>query len=104
MKSRIYHRGHREDSGTAERFSLRLCVLRVNALFVVALLTSIVIAQTQTTRHQETRNRYQIRLALDYENRTYTGVERVRWVNRGDRATSTVFFHLYPNVRMSGNL
>jgi hypothetical protein len=107
MKSRIYHRGHREDSGPAERFSLcplRLCVLWVNALLVVALLTSIVVAQTQKPRHQETRNRYQIRLALDYENRTYTGVERVRWVNRGDRATSTVFFHLYPNVRMSGNL
>jgi hypothetical protein len=66
------------------------------------LLTSIVVAQTQTTRHQETRNRYQIHLAIDYENRTYTGVERVRWINRRDRATSTVFFHLYPNVRISG--
>jgi hypothetical protein len=39
---------------------------------------------------------------LDYENRSYTGTERVRWVNRGDHSTSTLFFHLYPNVRMSG--
>jgi hypothetical protein len=39
---------------------------------------------------------------LDYENRSYTGTERVRWINLGDHSTSTLFFHLYPNVRMSG--
>ncbi|MDX6574553.1 MAG: hypothetical protein QOE96_506, partial [Blastocatellia bacterium] len=73
-------------------------------LILAALLTSTISAQNQT--HQppppEKRIRYQIHLALDYENRTYTGTERVRWINRGDHPTSTLFFHLYPNVRMPG--
>jgi hypothetical protein len=73
-------------------------------LILAALLTSTTSAQNQT--HQppppEKRIRYQIHLALDYENRTYTGAERVRWINRGDHPTSTLFFHLYPNVRMPG--
>src|SRR5262249_23179209 len=29
----------------------------------------------------------------------YTGVERVRWVNRGEKPSSIVYFHLYPNLR-----
>jgi len=45
------------------------------------------------------RPKYQINLALDFDRGTYTGSERVRWINRGDRATSAVFFHLYSNVR-----
>lgn len=45
------------------------------------------------------RPRYQITLALDVDHGTYTGSERVRWLNRGDRGTSVVFFHLYSNVR-----
>lgn len=106
MRDRIYHRGRREDSATAERFAL--CSLRLcgNALFVIALLASIVAAQTQTSKAppRETRNHYQIHLVLDYENRSYTGIERVRWVNLGDHSTSTLYFHLYPNVRMSGSV
>src|SRR5713226_5975001 len=34
--------------------------------------------------------------------RTYTGTERVRFVNRGEHPTSTLYFHLYPNVRVPG--
>ena len=45
------------------------------------------------------RPRYQINLTLDVERGSYTGGERVRWTNRGDRGTSVVFFHLYSNVR-----
>ena len=48
------------------------------------------------------RAHYQIRLALDFEHRTYTGSEVVRFVNRGDRPAATLFFHLYPNIRLSG--
>jgi len=39
---------------------------------------------------------------LDFENRSYTGTERVRWFNRSDHPTSTLYFHLYPNVRVPG--
>ncbi len=59
-------------------------------------------AQTRQSQSQEPRTRYQIYLSLDFENRTYTGTERVRWINRGDRPTSALFFHLYPNVRIPG--
>src|SRR5437588_5009843 len=44
--------------------------------------------------------RYQINLSIDFEKRTYAGVERVRWLNHGDHTTSTIFFHLYPNMRV----
>src|SRR6267378_7413888 len=50
----------------------------------------------------EKRLRYQIHLTLDFESRTYNGTERVRWINRGDHPTATLFFHLYPNIRFSG--
>jgi hypothetical protein len=43
--------------------------------------------------------RYDIKLAINFDERTYTGSEQVHWVNRGDHATSTIFLHLYPNMR-----
>lgn len=75
-------------------------------VFLAVLLPSTIAAQTQTRQPlpPEKRNRYQISLALDYENRTYVGTERVRWINRGERPTSTLYFHLYPNVRVPGSL
>ncbi|HSQ25104.1 MAG TPA: M1 family aminopeptidase [Pyrinomonadaceae bacterium] len=55
--------------------------------------------QTRQPTPPEKRIRYQISLALDFDNRTYVGTERVHWVNRGDHPTTTLFFHLYPNMR-----
>ncbi len=49
------------------------------------------------------RPRYQIQLQLDVDSRSYTGSERVRWTNRGDRATSSLYFHLYSNMRSEGS-
>src|SRR5215207_4077889 len=45
------------------------------------------------------RTLYRVQLELDFDARTFAGRERVRWVNRDDRATSVVYFHLYPNLR-----
>jgi Peptidase family M1 domain len=45
------------------------------------------------------RTLYRVSLELDFEARSYAGRERVRWVNRDDRATSVIYFHLYPNLR-----
>ncbi|MGZ8848600.1 MAG: hypothetical protein ACXW3C_19235, partial [Pyrinomonadaceae bacterium] len=64
--------------------------------------TSVAYPQTLQPLPLEKRIRYRIHLALDFENRSYTGTERVRWVNRGDHPTSTLYFHLYPNVRVPG--
>jgi Peptidase family M1 domain len=55
--------------------------------------------QTETT---QPKDRYQIHLTLDFEKRTYSGSERVRFLNRGDHPTSVLFFHLYPNIRVPG--
>ncbi len=48
------------------------------------------------------RSRYEINLKLDFDARSYSGWERVRWVNRGDRSTSDLYFHLYSNLRSDG--
>ncbi|MDX6693188.1 MAG: hypothetical protein QOF02_791 [Blastocatellia bacterium] len=45
------------------------------------------------------RARYDIQLTLDFDERAYTGVERVRWVNEDNRPTSVIYFHLYSNLR-----
>src|SRR5258706_8272670 len=73
-------------------------------MILAAVLASSAAAQNQNhpPPSPEQHTRYQIHLTIDYENRTYSGTERVRWVNRGDHSTSTIFFHLYPNVRMQG--
>lgn len=84
---------------------LRLCVLCGEYFLVLAtLLTLSTVAQNQNRQPlpPEKRLRYQIHLTLDFENRTYDGIERVRWINRGDHPTSTLFFHLYPNIRFPG--
>ncbi|MDQ2856323.1 MAG: hypothetical protein M3R68_08340 [Acidobacteriota bacterium] len=55
-------------------------------------------AKSSTTSASQ-RPEYHVNLALDFDQGTYTGFERVRWINRGDHATSVIFFHLYSNVR-----
>lgn len=78
-----------------------LCVLCGKSLLLLLAASVAVAAQPQTRQPlpPEKRIRYQISLALDYDNRSYLGTEHVHWVNYGDRPTSTLFFHLYPNMR-----
>src|SRR5918998_2862896 len=56
-------------------------------------------ANKQSKNEPPPRTLYRITLDLDFDARTYTGRERVRWVNRDDRPASAVYFHLYPNLR-----
>ncbi|HEX8187431.1 MAG TPA: M1 family aminopeptidase [Pyrinomonadaceae bacterium] len=56
-------------------------------------------ANRQAKSEPPPRTLYRISLELDFDARTYTGRERVRWVNRDDRPASAVYFHLYPNLR-----
>ena len=75
------------------------------ALFLCVLCGSLLPASAQTPKAKPKLNEnidYQISLALDFDNRTYTGTEKIRWINRGDHPTSTLFFHLYPNMRPPG--
>jgi hypothetical protein len=48
---------------------------------------------------QTERTRYRINFQLDFDGRTYTGKERVRWMNRDNRTASVLYFHLYSNLR-----
>jgi len=103
MDDRFHHRGH----GGSRRVSASLCVLCGKSFFVLivaSLLTLSTVARNQNRQPlpPEKRLRYQIHLTLDFESRTYNGIERVRWINRGDHPTSTLFFHLYPNIRFAG--
>jgi hypothetical protein len=55
---------------------------------------------SQTPTSQTERTRYRINFQLDFDGRSFTGTERVRWVNRDNRPASVVYFHLYANMRV----
>src|ERR1051325_3416882 len=96
------HRGHREEELEGVSCSLRfLCVLCGKSILpfvALALLLWPPDARAQD-KPRKNRLRYDLKLAINFDERTYTGTEQVHWVNHGDRATSTIFFHLYPNMR-----
>jgi Peptidase family M1 domain len=68
------------------------------SLLVTLLFIGPAIAGAQN-RETAKRIRYDVKLAINFDERTYTGTELVHWVNHGDHATSTIFLHLYPNMR-----
>ncbi|HVF23605.1 MAG TPA: hypothetical protein VM941_11030, partial [Pyrinomonadaceae bacterium] len=74
--------------------------LLVLCLFVFILSAAAQDLNAQTPPQPAERHRYNIDLKIDFDQLTYTGVERVRWVNRGEKPTSIIYFHLYPNLRM----
>jgi hypothetical protein len=70
-------------------------------LLLAALLLFSVLVRAQTSKGpQLERTRYQIQLKLDFDALSYSGSERVRWVNRTEHAGSVLYFHLYPNLRI----
>src|SRR5438874_3406814 len=81
---------------------LFLCFLSGSILLGSGVASSVARNQNHQPLPKEKRIRYQIHLSLDFDNRTYTGNERVRWTNRGNHSTSSLFFHLYSNVRAPG--
>jgi len=54
---------------------------------------------SQTERKETERHRYTIDLKIDFDRLSYTGTETVRWINRGEKPASVIYFHLYPNLR-----
>jgi hypothetical protein len=85
---------------------VKIAVVKVWVSFFSLLLAGAVpgpatpssVAKIPTTIEGE-RHRYQIQLKLDFDALSYTGSERVRWVNRGNDTTSVLYFHLYSNLR-----
>src|ERR1044072_2465810 len=75
-------------------------------LLMLCVLVSVCVAaasyqelNAQTPPKPVERHSYKIDLKIDFDRLTYTGVERVRWVNRGEKPSSVIYFHLYPNLR-----
>ena len=102
------HKKHKRGSAwTPESLFLfcAFCAFSWLVLLLSVLCGSTPLASAQTPKAKPKLNEninYQISLALDFDNRTYTGTEKIRWINRGDHPTSTLFFHLYPNMRPPG--
>jgi len=74
---------------------LMLCVL----ISVYLAAVSCPEANAQTAPQPAEKHFYKIDLKIDFDHRTYSGTERVRWVNRGEKPSSILYFHLYPNLR-----
>jgi hypothetical protein len=72
----------------------------LRASICVLLLSLGCVVQAQAPRPSETkRHHYQIQLKLDFDALSYTGSERVVWVNHNDRPSAVLYFHLYSNLR-----
>ena len=89
---------------TRKRFRVGSCVLvDRNFCFTIAVavlsLAAVTRAQPSQARVIE-RNRYEIKLTLDFDALSYTGSERVRWVNHSGQSSSVLYFHLYSNLRV----
>src|SRR6185436_6587286 len=104
MTDKMNHRGHREvdTAGVRVRFESLFALGGKSGFLLLAvflLLTSVAAQNRESQPTGSERLRYDIKLAINFDERTYTGTEVVHWVNKGDHATSTIFFHLYPNIR-----
>jgi hypothetical protein len=49
---------------------------------------------------QRSISSYRIDLKLDFQKRSYSGSEKLRWVNDDDHPASAIYLHLYPNLRV----
>ena len=79
---------------------LSLPAVQVARVFIFIFVLSLNFAQGQSVNAlKDERTSYQIQLKLDFDAGSYSGSERVRWINRGDRATAVLYFHLYSNLR-----
>jgi Peptidase family M1 domain len=84
---------HRRHKNLKPREILVLCIF-------VSICLSAAELNAQTPQQQQAeRHSYKIDLKIDFDRLTYTGTERVRWINRGEKPTSIIYFHLYPNLR-----
>jgi hypothetical protein len=67
-----------------------------------ALLPFLICAAANAQTAEAVRSKphtYRIHLNLNFDELTYTGTERVTWVNHGDHATAVIYFHLYSNLQ-----
>ncbi|HEX7296396.1 MAG TPA: hypothetical protein VF251_11615, partial [Pyrinomonadaceae bacterium] len=90
-----YHQHSRVVNFDAPAF---LCI---TAIMVLAIAASVdAQSATDQANAKPERPLYKLDLDIDFDQLSYTGVERLRWVNRNDKPTTALYFHLYPNLRV----
>ena len=87
--------------------------VRFNGTTLVCITTLVVLAvaasidaqqangQSNQSAEKASRSLYKIDLDIDFDKLSYTGVQRLRWFNNNDKATTVLYFHLYPNLRVA---
>src|SRR5256714_2366747 len=100
LKEKRGGRGRAKFAWTRPRLvaSVLLAVVCAAPAFVTSRAQQVSPSKRQGDAKAE-RDRYKISLNLDFDARTYTGTERVRWTNRDASAASVNYFHLYANLR-----
>src|SRR4051812_46973247 len=79
----------------------RTSYLLFASVTLLALNAVVVYAQTRQVNKPGERNRYRIDFKIDVDHLSYTGSQHVRWFNRGEKPSSVIYFHLYPNLRVN---
>lgn len=80
---------------------LLVCCAASQLLFAApGILPLVYGAQSQAQSAEQKRNRYRIQLKIDFDGHSYSGSERVLWINRSDHAATVLYFHLYSNLRI----
>ncbi|HEY6121215.1 MAG TPA: M1 family aminopeptidase [Pyrinomonadaceae bacterium] len=73
------------------------------SLCLVALMggvaSSLTVRISSGTTETHERHKYTIQLNVDFDALSYSGAERVRWINQGEKSSSVIYLHLYPNLR-----
>ncbi|HET6646071.1 MAG TPA: M1 family aminopeptidase [Pyrinomonadaceae bacterium] len=93
--------------GTAVNISVRLKTTGLSLVMISVFatcgfgLTQGQLPQPPSDPKTIPRSQYKIQLRLNLDSRSYSGQQRVRWVNRGERSTASLYFHLYANLRSS---
>ncbi|HKY29606.1 MAG TPA: M1 family aminopeptidase [Pyrinomonadaceae bacterium] len=97
------HIFHRTNAYRLLRYTLNIpapafCLLLMSPISCLLVLAQS--AQQAAPKAPAERSKYKLNLKLDFDSRSYSGSQRVRWINRGDRSTNSLYFHLYSNLRL----
>src|SRR6476646_11852645 len=86
-----------ESSLRLPSITLVLCLLTL--VVCVASFFAVHTAASQSASETSARHKYTIQLDVDFDSLSYSGAERVRWINHGEKSSSVIYLHLYPNLR-----
>ena len=71
-----------------------LCVWAVGSASAMSVHVHALPHPSTQANNEAAHFRYRINLALDFAQRSYTGVERVRWINRDNRPASLIYLYV----------